>query len=716
MKKVLTIFVIVLLCHSSTHAQDCFSYAGEDSRTCSFQDTLIGTPSGGEWFFTCIDSTKIISLEELNDSSVIVTYLECGIYTFEYAISIDSCFAIDTIAIDFENPSTADFTMELEIDLQYQNYDCHEDEATSCNASIQMMGTPPIPLWSFIPVDGFCNSTIYTSSTFGVIDGCFADSIWVDITNHSSTLDSTATQNYLQEQIIVLDNNEEVVANDFFNIAYLNHGLGINQMIDDCPTPMLCHMLPPECLDTLLDTIILEIPIHYGGYWTLLQNGNFIEFDTSFNFMIDSFNYWLNVKPSIDSYNATFELQEITDDGDTIIVTNAVALTLQWEENWSIDTILKVDTIFTVRDSCCTGGTTINRPSLEIPPPPIYVCDPFTLTFNPGMQASEPVITCSDSTYIVEVSLSGGIPPYFSDGLSGTINNNTFTSDSIPMSQVHFSINFMDSGNCDLSVMGDICPCLGNGNTADFELITTKDCGSDSLGTLLVNYFSGGFPTFTYSIDSTNFQFESFFDSLGTGDYTLYVKDSFSCITTLEFMIDTLPWLLLEDYEEEVKVCGEEEILLRLPIPENELAYHLVEWDDGDTSKFKLVNGSSTYQATIYDLVTCSKFKAIFYVQDISLISDSDILVPNAFTPNGDRLNDDFTPIVNEYMEVVDYSLSVFNRWGNRVFYTNDFEENWKPEGQEASDVYIWFLDMEIKNCKGESSFYKKSGDLTLIR
>ena len=575
MKKVIAIFVIVLLCHFLTHAQDCFSYAGEDSRTCNFQDTLIGTPSGGEWFFSCIDSTQIISLQVLNDSSVIVTYLECGTYTFEYSVNIDSCFAVDTVVIDFENPSTANFIAELEIDLQYQDYDCHDDEATSCSASIQVMGTPPIPFWSFTPVDGSCNSTIFSGSTFGTVDGCFADSILVDVTNHSGMLDSAVTQNYLQEQIIVLNDNEEVVSNNFFNIAYLAHIFGVNQMIDDCPIPMLCHMLPPECLDTLLDTIILEIPIHYGGYWTVLENGGFIELDSSYNFMIDSFNYWLNVEPSINSYNATFELQEITDDGDTIIVANAVNLTLQWEEDWGIDTISRVDTILTVRDSCCTGGTEINRPILEIPPAPSYDCDPFTLTFYPRLIASEPVITCGDSTYIVEVSLSGGIPPYFSDGLSGTINNNIFTSDPIPMSQVHFSINFMDSGNCDESVMGDICPCLWDGNTANFALVTTKDCGSDSLGTLVVNYISGGFPTFMYSIDSTNFQFESFFDSLETGNYTLYVKDSFSCITTLEFMIDTLPWLSLEDYEEEVKVCGKEEILLQLPIPDDELDYHL---------------------------------------------------------------------------------------------------------------------------------------------
>ena len=716
MKKVLTIFVIVLLCQFLSHAQDCFSYAGEDSRTCNFQDTLIGSPLGGEWFFPCTDSTQIISLEELNDSSVVVTFLECGTYIFEYSISIDSCFAVDTVVIDFENPSTANYIVELEIDLAYQDYDCHEDDATSCNASIQIMGTPPIPFWSFTPVDGSCNSTIYLGSTFGAIDGCFADSILVDVMNHSGTLDSAAIQNYLQEQIIILDDNDEVVSNDFFNIVGLNHGLGINQMVDDCPVPMLCHMLPPECLDTLLDTLILEIPVHYGGFWTLLQNGDFIELDTSYNFMIGSFNYWLNVKPSIDSYNATFELQEITDDGDTVIVTNAVDLTLQWEEDWGIDTISRVDTILTVRDSCCSGGTNINRPILEIPPPPIYVCDPFTLTFNPEMQVSEPVIICGDSTYVVEVSLSGGIPPYFSDGLSGAINNNVFTSDPISISQVHFLINFMDSGNCDDSVMGNICPCLWNGNTAEFELITTKDCGSDSLGTLLINYISGGFPTFMYSIDSTNFQVESFFDSLGTGDYTLFIKDSFSCITTLEFMIDTLPWLLLEDYEEEVKICGEEEILLQLPIPENELDYHLVEWNGGDTSKFRIVNEPSAYQATIYNLVTCSKFNAIFYVQDISIFSDADILVPNAFTPNGDRLNDEFAPLVNEYMEVTNYSLSVFNRWGNRVFYTNYFEEIWNPEGQDASDVYVWFLDMEIKNCQGEVSYFKKSGDLTLIR
>lgn len=50
--------------------------------------------------------------------------------------------------------------------------------------------------------------------------------------------------------------------------------------------------------------------------------------------------------------------------------------------------------------------------------------------------------------------------------------------------------------------------------------------------------------------------------------------------------------------------------------------------------------------------------------------------LPNVFTPNGNSLNDFFTPL-HPYKYVQDIDIKIFNRWGTEVFHTTDPEIGW---------------------------------------
>jgi gliding motility-associated-like protein len=66
------------------------------------------------------------------------------------------------------------------------------------------------------------------------------------------------------------------------------------------------------------------------------------------------------------------------------------------------------------------------------------------------------------------------------------------------------------------------------------------------------------------------------------------------------------------------------------------------------------------------------------------------ILFPTAFTPNGDNLNDVFKP---SYTGTVNnYLLSIYNRWGNKVFETNNKDMAWNGSHQNniKPDTYTW--------------------------
>ncbi|MFN7014039.1 MAG: gliding motility-associated C-terminal domain-containing protein, partial [Bacteroidia bacterium] len=101
----------------------------------------------------------------------------------------------------------------------------------------------------------------------------------------------------------------------------------------------------------------------------------------------------------------------------------------------------------------------------------------------------------------------------------------------------------------------------------------------------------------------------------------------------------------------------------------------------------------------------------------------SALIMPNIFSPNGDGSNDVFKPIPYDKdakpdgtRNITEYSLQIFDRWGNMVFETNDFSTGWdgkRKNGSQASDgVYYW-----IVNATGiDNQSYTLKGNVTLLR
>jgi gliding motility-associated-like protein len=84
-------------------------------------------------------------------------------------------------------------------------------------------------------------------------------------------------------------------------------------------------------------------------------------------------------------------------------------------------------------------------------------------------------------------------------------------------------------------------------------------------------------------------------------------------------------------------------------------------------------------------------------VKSITIGEDFGIYVPDAFTPNGDGLNDTFQP---KGYGVVKYQLSIFDRWGEKLFQTTSFDQGWdgtfSGRGGDIvkQDVYVWHIKL----------------------
>jgi gliding motility-associated-like protein len=91
---------------------------------------------------------------------------------------------------------------------------------------------------------------------------------------------------------------------------------------------------------------------------------------------------------------------------------------------------------------------------------------------------------------------------------------------------------------------------------------------------------------------------------------------------------------------------------------------------------------------------------------------DYGIYVPNAFTPNGDGLNDVF--FAKGY-GIVKFELNIFDRWGENIFTSNDIRDAWDGKYRGVlckDDTYVWKIN--LTNVFGKS--HELKGHVTLIK
>jgi gliding motility-associated-like protein len=120
----------------------------------------------------------------------------------------------------------------------------------------------------------------------------------------------------------------------------------------------------------------------------------------------------------------------------------------------------------------------------------------------------------------------------------------------------------------------------------------------------------------------------------------------------------------------------------------------------------------TTIYAVTGDFGTCTATDTlIIRVMDF-ICDDKYVYLPNAFTPNGDGVNDVLLVRTSDKVEIY---LAVFERWGEKVFETSDKNFGWdgKVNGKDADPaVFDYYLKAV---CPGGQELFKK-GNITLIR
>ncbi len=130
------------------------------------------------------------------------------------------------------------------------------------------------------------------------------------------------------------------------------------------------------------------------------------------------------------------------------------------------------------------------------------------------------------------------------------------------------------------------------------------------------------------------------------------------------------------------------------------------------TFDFSGASSNQEVQLIAYSPLGCSDtaVSIVEYLDDILLY------VPNTFTPDGDMFNQSFEPVFTSGFDPYNFSMYIFNRWGELVFETHNAEIGWDGTygGKYVQDgTYTWKIEFKPKDTDDKLIRF---GHVTILR
>ncbi|OFY49006.1 MAG: hypothetical protein A2W85_05635 [Bacteroidetes bacterium GWF2_41_31] len=165
------------------------------------------------------------------------------------------------------------------------------------------------------------------------------------------------------------------------------------------------------------------------------------------------------------------------------------------------------------------------------------------------------------------------------------------------------------------------------------------------------------------------------------GTYTLVVEDAMSCkkSSTVELIVMESPVIAFSGYDTLFVEPG-----YLLDAGNTAQSYW---WNTGATTSQITIDSTGLYSVEAESDQGCKSTEAVWV-----LWAGKSFFIPNAFTPNGDGLNDVFGAIPRiDYIN--QYRISIYNRWGQMIFDTSDLNQGWDGSYQGKpcqAGVYVY--------------------------
>lgn len=170
----------------------------------------------------------------------------------------------------------------------------------------------------------------------------------------------------------------------------------------------------------------------------------------------------------------------------------------------------------------------------------------------------------------------------------------------------------------------------------------------------------------------------SFLEVDKPGRYSITVRNEFNCESNDDINVfqKDIPQV---DLGSDTLVCGS--YMLTAGAGDGDQTYA---WSTNETTPSILINKAGLYSITAQN--QCGET-----MDSIRVKFGGEIFIPNVVTPNGDNLN---TTFIIESTDNVFPSLTIFNRWGQRIFSDSRYQNDWpsNPESIPSSDMYFYIV------------------------
>ncbi|MFT4666256.1 MAG: gliding motility-associated-like protein [Polaribacter sp.] len=309
-------------------------------------------------------------------------------------------------------------------------------------------------------------------------------------------------------------------------------------------------------------------------------------------------------------------------------------------------------------------------------------------------------IDCTNMSGVASLSVTGGFFPYnflWDDGNSGSINNELTAG-------IH-TVTVSDMGNYCEEVLSLEILAVSIPEILDLE-VTIGGCdpatnGVDVLPNAIQVFMTGGTPPYTFSIDGgittqTDSLFENLIDISGL---TIIATDVNGC-EAIALTPQTENSLVVSIISSEEYLCSPEiELSLSPAVMMDDSIY----WSTGEDTDIISISEAGIYEVSIWNAQNCLTTDSIT-IEECGIYA-----MPNAFTPDGDGVNDHFGIVAEGDVQVLEFVI--YNRWGKEVYNGTGSWDGVHAGAPHPMDVLIYRMVVEAQ---GIQEILK--GEVTLIR
>jgi gliding motility-associated-like protein len=158
---------------------------------------------------------------------------------------------------------------------------------------------------------------------------------------------------------------------------------------------------------------------------------------------------------------------------------------------------------------------------------------------------------------------------------------------------------------------------------------------------------------------------------------------------------------------EDVVICDGQQLALGAEVPYT--TNYL--WNTQSTECCIRAMSPGLYRQTVTNMCGSSSDEVVVHVTEC----DSCLILPSVFTPNGDGKNDLWAPI--ERCSVMNYRLTIFNRWGQKLFYSTDLSAKWNGvQDNREVEIGTYYYLVTYSPLGRSAEALRLAGSVTVVR